>query len=223
MPQTVRKVAMVILAGPIKHWWDDNWDTPEHWHYDAWREALNKGLVADGHYLVYRPHHAYKGTWTERGQVVNDAALAACDLVIDMTPPGVPSEGTVSEIKQASSSGALIVQAPPPGREEDFVTAIAALIEELEALGVHRDMVDQEEVIECISWLPGREWLFQALHKRYLGHPTRIHHLSENNELVVEDAWDYFATDDSWVITRSPLDVWVPFERVLKIEVLQRG
>lgn len=227
--QPVRKVALAILAGPIKYWWDDNWDTPEHWHYDAWREALSAGLVADGSFLVYRPHHAYKGTWTERGQSVNDAALKAADVVIDMTPPGIPSEGTVSEIKQASSSGAVIVQAPPPATQQEFNAAIKTLIDHLATLGIHRDMVDQDEVLECIAWEPGRDWLVKALTDHYGLHVQRLPFHTDDGGYSVVDAYgvfhfksygflEYFLAEDFSLEDRKAQRLEV--SRLLKIEIL---
>lgn len=222
--QAIRKVAMVFLAGPIKHWWDENWETPEHWHYDDWREALSAGLVAARGYLVYRPHHAQKGDWTERAQVVNDAALAASDIIIDMTPPGIPSEGTVSEIKQASSHGTIIVQAPPPESNEDFDGAIRFLLGQLEALGAHRDMVDQEEVLECIGWQPGREWMVRALAQHYEGCIFRIHYQEDDGSTIVEDVTEMKVVDRTtlrfrdWIQTQRYFGLW----RLFKVEVLNK-
>lgn len=218
------RVAMAILAGPIKYWWDDNWDTPAHWHYDAWREALSQALVDAGVYLVYRPHHAFKGTWTERGQVVNDAALQAADLVIDMTPPGVPSEGTDSEILQASSYGAIIVQAPPPAHERDFTQSLRQLVEYLATLGVHRPMVDQSRVLECIGWLPGREWMFTGLAHAYDKHVIRLHYIASNNRLVVDDTTDLNVETASGLISfnGSERRQTVSLHSLLKAEALER-
>ncbi len=44
-----------MLAGPIKHWWNENWKTPAHLRYEEWRNRLSDALIAEG-YLVYRPH-----------------------------------------------------------------------------------------------------------------------------------------------------------------------
>jgi len=89
----------VVIIGPIKHWWDENWDTQEHWLYEADRNLLSKVLVNRG-YLVYRPHEAFKGPWVEAAQAVNDVAIRRADLVINITPYGIPSEGTDEEMRQ---------------------------------------------------------------------------------------------------------------------------
>jgi hypothetical protein len=223
--QAVRTVAKVILAGPIKYWWNENWDLPLHWHYDAWREAVNAGLVADGHYLVYRPHHAWKGSWTEEAQAVNDAALAICDVFIDMTPPGIPSEGTVSEGKQVSSRrGAFIVEAPPPEKREDFDEGVRSLIAQMDALGVHRDMVDQYEVLECISWQPGRRWLIRGLIAEYEGHVFRVHYRNRDGEHRVLDANRIYEHQSGELHFAGKLrSDRVPYEQLAKIEVLPRS
>lgn len=104
---------VVMLAGPIKHWWDDNWGTPAHLRYVAWREKLNDALVAAG-YLVYRPHEAFKGAWNENAQVVNDAILRVADAVLNLSPEGVPSEGTDAELAMCAELGKVVVDAPPP-------------------------------------------------------------------------------------------------------------
>lgn len=222
MTVVARKVALVILAGPIKFWWDDNWDTPAHWHYDKWRETLSAALVQAGIYLVYRPHHAFKGAWTERGQVVNDAVLKAADVFMDMTPPGVPSEGTDSEREQASANGAIIVPAPPPATEDAFDDAIVELLKQLEALGVHRQIVEQVKVIECIGWAEGRTWLFESLINHYHGHVFRLHFQDASGRLAVEDAqWACVDTTSEWLSFRSLAGVGsFDLHCLYKVEVL---
>jgi hypothetical protein len=102
-----------MLAGPIKHWWDANWMTAEHVRYDEWRTKVSERLVVEGH-LVYRPHEAFKGHWSETAQAINDAVIAACDVFIDLTPPGVPGEGTVAERALAVRQKKRIIELPPP-------------------------------------------------------------------------------------------------------------
>lgn len=222
--QDIRKVAIVFLAGPIKFWWNENWETDAHWHYDAWREALRAALIADGSYLTIAPWQMCKGTWTERAQALNDAGLAISDVILDLTPPGVPSEGTVSEIKQASSNGKIIILAPPPARREDFTSAINKLIKELEALGTQRDMVDQEEVLECIGWQEGREWLFEALAARYEGHVFRVHHYRYiRRESFVQDFTHFMVMHPyAHVYTPGQRGDMLYLPNIAKVEVLNR-
>src|SRR5437763_1187701 len=70
---------IVMVAGPIGWWWDDNWMSPEHIRYDAWRTRVVEAIVASGH-LAFQPFQAFKGTWTNRAQVVNNAIVTACDV-----------------------------------------------------------------------------------------------------------------------------------------------
>lgn len=218
------KVAMVILAGPIKHWWDDNWDTPEHWHYYAWREFLSTRLVDSHGYLVYRPHHAFKGDWTERGQGVNDTALISADVVINMTPPGVPSDGTDGEVLLASGHGAIIVNAPPPLERSDFETGFQQLLAELETLGVRKDVIEQEKIIESLGYLPGREWLFRALFWTYYNQVARLHHLDERGHRTVSHATRVVFGKDG-VLRYYPDQggrLLLPADQLLKVEILDR-
>lgn len=111
---------IVFLAGPIEHWWDENWNTPEHWLYAEWRDLLSKALVARGH-LVYRPHEAFKGTFVgqnaEEAQSVNDRALEIADVVVvsNLDPP-VPCAGTDAECAYLTehSCKARLVRAAVP-------------------------------------------------------------------------------------------------------------
>jgi len=108
----------VMLCGPIEHWWNENWETPEHWRYVEWRDRVSAALVGAGH-LVYRPHEAFKGEWDANdgdtfSQLVNDAALIASEVIFDLTPKGVPSEGTDAEIKLCQERGKAVLAAPPP-------------------------------------------------------------------------------------------------------------
>lgn len=104
---------IVFLGGPIKHWWDENWMTPEHLRYDEWRIKVEEACIAAG-FLVYKPFTAWKGTWNEQAQAVNDAVIGVVDVFIDLTPPGVPSNGTTAERKLAKKLGVDIFDCPPP-------------------------------------------------------------------------------------------------------------
>lgn len=104
---------VVFLAGPIEWWWQEGrFDTPEAEEYRQWRDALCDALVSEG-FLVFRPFEGFKGSWNERMQSVNDYVLARCDVVIDMTPPGVVALGTQHEVALAKSMGIPILAAPP--------------------------------------------------------------------------------------------------------------
>jgi hypothetical protein len=127
-----------MLCGPIEYWWDENWETDEHWHYVAWRDAVSVALVDAGH-LVYRPHEAFKGAWDANdgdsfGQLVNDAALIACNVILDLSPPGIPSEGTEAELKLCAERGKPVVPAPPPIWRDDFPLALGELVRTLARL-----------------------------------------------------------------------------------------
>lgn len=125
----------VMLAGPIKAWWDE-WGSPRHQQYVAWRELLSGALVDAGH-LVYRPHEAWKGEWElnqgdASAQRVNDEAIRVCDVIIDLTPPGVPSEGTLEELRLCDDLCKTVIQAPPPKSGDlrvlgDLVAALQTL------------------------------------------------------------------------------------------------
>jgi hypothetical protein len=104
---------IVMVAGPIGWWWNENWMSPEHIRYDQWRTRVVEELVAAGH-LAYLPFNAFKGTWTPRAQVVNNAIVTACDVMLDLTPYGTRSEGTEEEVKLAKSFGKIIIPCPPP-------------------------------------------------------------------------------------------------------------
>ena len=102
---------IIMLVGPIDYWWNENWHSEKHETYMAWRNELNQKLVEAGH-LVYRPHEAFKGAWNEFAQIVNNAAIAAADVLIDMNP-GVPAYGTEAELVIARNMQKRILQAPP--------------------------------------------------------------------------------------------------------------
>ena len=107
------KALIVFLGGPIKHWWDENWMTSEHFRYDEWRSKVEDACIAAG-FLVYKPYTAWKGTWNEEAQELNDAVIRVIDVFIDMSPPGVPSKGTAEEKILAKELGTQIVEVGPP-------------------------------------------------------------------------------------------------------------
>ena len=79
---------IVMLAGPIKIWWaPGQWDSPAHREFVRWRDAVRVACVKAG-FLVYSPHRAWQGAWSESAQRVNDMAIEMADVVLDLTPPG---------------------------------------------------------------------------------------------------------------------------------------
>ena len=107
---------VVTLIGPIKVWWGE-WGSPRHQYYTKWRDAMRVGLVRLG-CAVYSPHRAIQGRWNEKLQRINDAALLASDLVLDLTPPHCPANGTDQERKLAQAHNIPLLPAPPGGDEE---------------------------------------------------------------------------------------------------------
>lgn len=125
---------VVMLIGPVAYWWDTDeykhWDLPEHWHYVAWREALNDALIQAG-YLVYRHWEAFKGTWNNKMQGVNNYVLNLSDYVINMKPEYAWSEGTDEEMAEAAENGKHVLYAPPPKTKEEFNWRIKEILNEL--------------------------------------------------------------------------------------------
>jgi hypothetical protein len=136
-------VAPVVMPiGPVAYWWDtdeyQHWDLPEHWHYVEWRQQLNDALVEHG-YLVFRHWEAFKGTWNNKMQDVNTIMIDRADVVINMKPDDVWSEGVDEEMAHLEYYGNLhkVIWAPPPKTKEEFSWRIKEVLEELDAkLGV---------------------------------------------------------------------------------------
>jgi hypothetical protein len=103
---------IIMVVGPIDYWWSENWNTEDHHSYMGWRTLVCASLVEAGH-LVYRPHEAFKGAWSERAQAVNNMAITISDLLLDIRPPGVPAYGTDAEIEYAKRSGVPVFKCPP--------------------------------------------------------------------------------------------------------------
>lgn len=110
-----RPIVIVMVVGPIDYWWNENWESEAHQSYKAWRNRVCRSLVEAGH-LVYRPHEAFKGAWSEDAQIVNNAAISCSHLLLDIRPPGVPAYGTDAEVAFAKNMG-IPVFACPPGTE----------------------------------------------------------------------------------------------------------
>ena len=90
----------------------DLWDSPLHKEYVEHRNYIRRMLVQEG-YLTYAPHEAFKGTWDERAQAVNDAGIAACDVMLVLSPSGIPTEGTDEEVAYAERVGTPVMYVPP--------------------------------------------------------------------------------------------------------------
>jgi len=114
------KALIVFIGGPIKFWWDENWMSVEHLRYLKWRDQVEETLIAEG-YLVYRPHQAFKGTWNEDAQGVNDAVIYLSDIFLNLTPKGAISEGTDGEVRVANQFNVPVYDIPPPNFAADMV------------------------------------------------------------------------------------------------------
>jgi len=120
------KPLMIFIAGPIKHWWGfADWDAPQVKRYFEWRDAVEVACVEAG-FLVYMPHMAWRGSWHEDAQLVNNHAIETVDVVIDLTPPGIPADGTTREITHAYVVGKNVM-ALPPGDDQDLAAAMEVL------------------------------------------------------------------------------------------------
>jgi hypothetical protein len=120
---------VVMLAGPIKVWWQDGmWGTELHDTYTQWRDAVRVACVKAG-FLVYSPHRAWQGAWNENAQRINDMAIEASDVVLNLTPAGVPADGTDAEIAYADKVGTPVLAAPPGS-----ATALGDLLRSLHAI-----------------------------------------------------------------------------------------
>lgn len=131
--RTGTPAGIIMLAGPIKHWWDENWLTAEHERYVEWRNRVTDTLVAGG-YLVYQPHAAFKGTWNEKAQVVNNIVISICDALVVLTPDGVASVGTDEEIYQAKKQSKPIIPVAPPDWPADDEKVCIDLLDQLFAI-----------------------------------------------------------------------------------------
>lgn len=107
------------------------WNSIEHRAYVAWRDEVRAALI-DAGYLTYAPWMAFKGTWDERAQVVNDAVLTVADAFVVMSPPYAITDGTDMEREVCRALKVPVIDAPPPKRPEWSVDAeIAALMRKL--------------------------------------------------------------------------------------------
>lgn len=124
----MRRKAM--LAGPIEFWWDENWETPQHWLYADWRDALQEALVGAG-FVTYRPDMAIKGPWDPAMQAINDRALEVVDAVIvsNFDPP-VRCDGTDDEVAYLSEHNckARLYRVTVPATRSEFAMVLRRFI-----------------------------------------------------------------------------------------------
>lgn len=113
-----RAPLLICLVGSIEYWWNtpdepNRFNSPAAVEYRQWRNDLSQLLVDNG-YLVYRAHEAFKGGWDERAQIINDVAVVNADVILNMTPIGVPTgKGTRRELDLAQDYQVDIMAAPP--------------------------------------------------------------------------------------------------------------
>ena len=104
---------MAVLAGPIAHWWKPGlWDSAAHKEYTKWRDAVEYAFISRG-WLVYSPHKAWRGSWHEDAQHINDTAIMMCDMLVVLTPPGVEAIGTEKVTDLAKRLNKLVFHCPP--------------------------------------------------------------------------------------------------------------
>lgn len=127
---------MIFLAGPIKHWWTC-WGSPEHEDYVAWRDEVRSALIEAG-YLTYAPWDAIKGTWDPRAQAINDIAIRTADLMLVMTPLGIPADGTDAEVAFAHEAKTQVLHTWPlsGAGPEMRIALLLDRVRELIGLGV---------------------------------------------------------------------------------------
>lgn len=126
---------VVMILGPVAYWWDTDtykhWDLPEHWYYVKWRERVNDALIENG-YLVYRHWEAFKGTWNNKMQEVNNFVLERVDFVINIKPDYAWSDGTDEEMEYCRVNNRKVIFAPPPKTEDEFSWYIKELLNTLQ-------------------------------------------------------------------------------------------
>jgi hypothetical protein len=211
---------IIMLAGPIKHWWNENWQTKDHLAYDDWRRRVNDALVARN-YLVYRPHEAFKGAWDERAQSVNDMVLRSADVILNLTPPGVPSLGTDAEMLYASNFDSIIIDAPPTS---DYDSGIRELMIKIEQLVPPMDGMEQDVIKATLVMVPTNHWMLSSFIDHHQGSPFRVHYYDELGHVQAKDVAtiDPGTGQDLVILNRTESEVFhLPRERMLKLEVLE--
>ena len=184
----MKSSGIAMLAGPIKAWWDENWNTTEHWRYALWRERVNTELVKS-YWLVYRPHEAFQGTWDERAQSINDFVLRTADVIINLTPPGVPSMGTDGEVLYAKNFDKPIIEVPAPERIEDFERALIELNQKLTDLGYGAEVIEQRKILDSLDVGASLSEIGMFSDK-WRGHEKRFHYLDRNNHIRIIEGFE---------------------------------
>jgi len=123
-----RHVPIIFLSGPIKHWWTC-WGSPEHEAYLRHRGQVRSWLIEAG-YLTYAPWDGIKGSWDLRAQAINEAAITIADLILELTPPGIPAEGTAEEARFAEAAGVSLVHVVPGIEKQDLLAFLVEFIGE---------------------------------------------------------------------------------------------
>lgn len=119
----VGKPLMVVLAGPIKAWWEPGaWGSPTHNTYVQVRDLVREMLVSQG-ILAYCPYRAWQGAWFEGAQQVNDLAITTANVLIELHVEGVVADGTDEEVAVARRHGVPVVRF-----EADGTAAVAQLL-----------------------------------------------------------------------------------------------
>jgi hypothetical protein len=108
---------VVAVIGPIEKWWNteeepNKFNSSEARRYFHWRDCVCTALAE--HFLVYRPHEAFKGPWNEKAQRVNDTALHVADFIVSLKEDDDVALGTDHERELAESFGRPVVNAPRP-------------------------------------------------------------------------------------------------------------
>lgn len=105
-----------------------HWNSPEHREYITWRNHVRKLLVANN-FLTYAPHEAFKGTWVEAAQEVNDVVIASAHVFLVMSPANTITDGTDSEIEYAQQAhiNTPVVWAPPGTEDRSILAGIDAV------------------------------------------------------------------------------------------------
>jgi hypothetical protein len=109
------------------------WNSPEFRLYTMWREEVRSALIAKG-YLTYAPWMAFKGTWDERAQAINNSVIDVADAVVVLSPNYAITEGTDEERKYAISRRKYIFELPPDKEPWKRQQALIGLLETLGSL-----------------------------------------------------------------------------------------
>lgn len=143
---------IVFLAGPIKHWWDGNWETPDHRAYMEHRNRIRRAVVATGWCVAYSPDRAIQGAWHPNLQVLNDDIIRKSDVMVVMTPERIPAEGTEDEVRRAHEWGVQVVRIDTSS-DVDLQLLVEALEESYRAkrMRPEQSLVERARMLAQIS------------------------------------------------------------------------